>query len=130
MNDIDSDTGTDTEGGTEIDTESDTDSGTDNDTAHEANKKTLDDVYYDRNLLACALAVATGAPSGWKPAPDSGDEWAIVWIESPMGQTSWHVPRDLAESIGPAKRDSEYGGYSREQKNDVLASWAEEGCWY
>ncbi|WP_066418952.1 hypothetical protein [Halorubrum aethiopicum] len=122
MNDIDSDT--------ESDTVNDTEYGTDSDTADETNEKTLNDVYHDRNLLACALAVATGAPSGWKPAPDAGDEWAIVWIETPMGQTSWHVLRDLAESIGPAKRDSEYDGYSREQKNDVLASWAEEGCWY
>jgi hypothetical protein len=110
---------------TEIDTETDTGS----DTADEQDEKALDEVYRDRNLLACALAVATGAPSGWKPAPDAGDEWAIVWIETPMGEVSWHVPTELAESLGPVKRDSDYGGYSREQKNDVLASWADEGCW-
>lgn len=110
------------------DIDTDTESDTENDTAGETDEKALEDVYHDRNLLACALAVATGAPAGWKPAPDADDEWAIVWIETPMGQISWHVPRDLAESIGPAKRDSDYGGYSREQKNDVLASWTAEGC--
>jgi len=110
-----------------IDIDSDTESDTESDTVDEQDEKALEDVYHDRNLLACALAVATGAPSGWKPAPDAGDEWAIVWIETPMGQTSWHVPVDLAESIGPMQRDSDYGGYSREQKNDVLASWAEAG---
>ncbi|PHQ39077.1 hypothetical protein DJ69_08135 [Halorubrum persicum] len=95
---------------------------TESDTADEQDEKALEDVYRERNLLACALAVATDAPSGRKPAPDAGDEWAIVWIETPMGQVSWHVPADLAESIGTMQRDSDYSGYSREQKNDVLAS--------
>lgn len=71
-----------------IDIDSDTESDTESDTVDEQDEKALEDVYHDRNLLACALAVATGAPSGWKPAPDAGDEWAIVWIETPMGQTS------------------------------------------
>jgi len=92
-------------------------------------EEAIDEVYRDRNLLACALAQATHAPSGWKPAPDAGDEWVIVWIETPMGQVSWHVPRDMAESLAPPRRDAEYSGYDRDQKNDVLASWADEGCW-
>jgi len=93
-------------------------------------QKPIDDVYEDRNLLACALAQTTGAPSGWKPAPDADDDWAIIWIETPMGQVSWHVPREMAEGLGPPKRDSDYGGYGREEKNDRLAAWAKEGGWY
>ena len=91
-------------------------------------EKPIDDVYEDRNLLACALAQATHAPSGWKADPKSPEEWAIVWIETPMGQTSWHVPRELAESIGPPRGDADYDGYDREEKNDRLAQWAERGC--
>ena len=92
-------------------------------------EKSVDEVYRDRNLLACALAQATHAPSGWKPDERFPEQWAIVWIETPMGQVSWHVPRDMAESLAPPRRDAEYSGYDREQKNDVLASWADEGCW-
>ena len=91
-------------------------------------EKELDDVYEDRNLLACALAIATNAPSGWKPDPESPDDWAIVWIETPMGQVSWHVSRDMAERLAPPRRDSDYDGYDRETKNDRLATWAKGGC--
>lgn len=94
-----------------------------------AQEKEIDDVYEDRNLLACALAQATKAPSGWKPDPESPDEWAIVWIETPMGQVSWHAPREMAEKLAPCQRDADYDGYDREMKNDRLASWADEGCW-
>jgi len=93
-------------------------------------EKELDDVYEDRNLLACALAQTTGAPSGWKPAPDADASWAIVWVETPMGQVSWHVPRKMAEDIGPPQRESDYDGYDREEKNDRLAAWANDGGWY
>lgn len=91
-------------------------------------EKDIDDVYEDRNLLACALAQATAAPSGWKPDPESPAEWAIVWIETPMGQVSWHIDREMAESLAGPQRDSEYDGYDREVKNDRLAQWAERGC--
>lgn len=86
-------------------------------------EKPIDSVYRDRNLLACALAQATQAPSGWKPDPESPNEWAIVWIETPMGQVSWHVSREMAEALAPRQQDVEYDGYSREVKNDRLASW-------
>ncbi len=92
-------------------------------------QKEIDEVYDDRNLLACALAQATQAPAGWKPDPENEEEWAIVWIETPVGQVSWHVPREMAEDLAPPRRDSEYDGYDREVKNDRLASWADKGCW-
>lgn len=91
--------------------------------------KETEDVYRDRNLLACALAQATDAPSGWKPAPDNPENWGIVWIETPMGQVSWHVPREMAECLAPVRRYSDYDGYDRQTKNDRLASWCDEGCW-
>ena len=92
--------------------------------------KTTDEVYEDRNLLACALAQAVGCPSGWKPDEDSPENWAIVWIETPEGQVSWHVPREMAEDLAPPRRDSAYDGYDRVTKNDRLAAWTGEGCWY
>lgn len=91
--------------------------------------KTEDEIYYDRNLLACAFAHATNAPAGWKPDPHAPDEWAIVWIETPMGQISWHVRREMAEALAPPRQDAIYTGYDRDEKNERLAQWAAEGCW-
>lgn len=85
--------------------------------------KDLNDVYEDRNLLACAFALATDNDSGWKPDPDSPEEWAIVWAELPTGQVSWHVPRTLAEDFGPQRSGVMYDGYDREIKNNRLAAY-------
>jgi len=92
-------------------------------------KKELGDVYQDRNLLACAVAQLAGI-AGWKPDPESPDDWAIVWVETPVDQVSWHVPREMAEDLAPPQRDSEYDGYDREEKNERLAEWCERGCDY
>lgn len=91
-------------------------------------EKALDDVYRDRNLLACALSELV--MGGWTPAEEDPDEWAIVWIETPMGQMSWHVPREMAESLATRDDSYDYDGHSRAVKNDRLASWADEGCRY
>lgn len=91
-------------------------------------EKELEDVYEDRNLLACALAQATDAPAGWKPDSESPDEWAIVWIETPSGQVSWHVPAELAWDIAPPQQDAEYDGYDCDEKNQRLVKWAMRGC--
>jgi len=91
--------------------------------------KEIDKVYMERNLLACALAQVTNYPSGWHDDEDLGVYWVVVWIETPMGQVSWHVPREMAENLGPVRREVEYDGYDADVKNDRLASWAEEGCW-
>lgn len=102
-------------------------------TANQSNSKSVDEVYEDRNILACALveSYADGSMGGWTPAPDTdSDEWAIVWMEFPMGQASWHVPRALADSLVTRNDDYDYDGHNRIEKNDRLASWCDEGCWY
>jgi hypothetical protein len=93
-------------------------------------EKNTDEVYRDRNLLACALVSKIGYPmAGWMPAPDTdSDEWAVVWAELPTGQVSWHVPRDMAEKLTPRNNEYSYDGHSREIKNDRLASWTHDGC--
>lgn len=93
-----------------------------------SDRKEIDEVYEDRNLLACALATATKAPSGWKKDPENSDDWAIVWIETPIGQLSWHVPIEMAADLAPPRKPAEYDGYDRTEKNDRLASWTLRGC--
>jgi len=83
-----------------IDIDSDTESDTESDTVDEQDER-RSKTYHDRvNLLARALAVATGAPSGGPPRPGRRRRVPIVWIETPMGQTSWQVPVDLADRSG------------------------------
>jgi hypothetical protein len=95
-----------------------------------SDEKDIEQVYEDRNLLACALATTIGQPmAGWTPDERFPEQWAIVWAETPMGQLSWHVPREMAADLAPRNDDYEWDGHGREQKNDRLASWAAEGCW-
>lgn len=90
-------------------------------------EKAIDDVYEDRNLLAAALAAQSGATAGWKPDPESPEEWAIVTIApSGVGQMGWHVPRDLVEDLGLDRVNIEYDGHDREQKNRRLKRWARD----
>ena len=93
-------------------------------------EKAIDAVYCDRNLLACAVAKLVGYPmAGWTPAPDEdSDEWAVVWAETPHGQVSWHVPRDLAEQLVTRNDDYDYDGHDRAVKNARLSGWTNEGC--
>lgn len=101
-------------------------------TSPESTVKSIDDVYRDRNLLACALveSVGQGTMGGWTPAEEAPDDWAIVWVETPHGQLSWHVPRDMATSLVTRNDGYDYDGHSRTVKNDRLAGWVDEGCWY
>lgn len=91
-------------------------------------KQELDEAYTDRNSLACALARSTDAESGWKPDPESPDDRAIVWIETPYGQISWHVPQGFAASSGLPLDESDYDGYDCNTKNTRLWKWVEKGC--
>lgn len=93
------------------------------DTEPDENEKEIDEVYDDRNLLACALveSVGRGTMGGWTPAPDeAGDEWAIVWAELRSGQVSWHVERELAEKLVTRNDNYNYDGHTRKEKNDRL----------
>ena len=101
------------------------------DDADETDEKEIDAVYDDRNLLACALVESVGEDvmGGWTPAPDTdSDEWAIVWLELPVGQVSWHVPQALAERLVTRNDDYDWDGHTREEKNERLAEWATDGC--
>lgn len=89
--------------------------------------KDIDEVYRDRNLLALALAVSTSAPSAYHDDPEA-EGWSVVWIQTPNGEVSWHAPTELVERFGLRYKEREYTGYSREAKNDMLASWIKAGC--
>jgi len=91
-------------------------------------EKDKDEVYHDRNVAACAFVASTcdAYPGGWTPAPDTDDEnveWAIVWLELPQGQVSWHVPRVFAQGVLDRNDDYDYDGHSTDEKNDRVVGW-------
>lgn len=91
----------------------------------ESDGKSIDEVYADRNLLACAFASLVGPWGGWTPAEENPEEWAIVYVRLPgAGQASWHVPRDLAARMVHRDDDYEYDGHDRVEKNRRLRDWA------
>lgn len=83
--------------------------------------------YRDRNLLALAVVTMTEL-GGWTEDETDSDEYVIVWTETPMGQLSWHAPRETVEGLLPRDDRYEYDGHTREMKNDRLASWIDDGC--
>lgn len=94
--------------------------------------KTKDDVYRERNLLALALIRQMYDASrmrahergtkvmecGWWLDRDdvNGEQWAVVWANTPAGQIGYHVPREMVPDWLD-KKDPNYDGYATEEKN-------------
>jgi hypothetical protein len=55
----------------------------------------LDKVYADRNLVVQAFASAmeqAGRHVAWG-VDESEPDWPVLYIETPAGQVSWHIPK-------------------------------------
>lgn len=92
--------------------------------------KSLDAVYYDRNVSAFALLRALdieGYDVYWRHTDDP--EWPVICAQLGYGEVGWHVPMEELEPhkdwIRQAVDDYEY--YSREVKNDRLLEFAQSG---
>lgn len=91
-------------------------------------RKDIDEVYHDRNLLA--IGFATIANVTW---PGSAgyywhNDWPVIWVETPAGQKSWHVMPDLEDVLNRSPlTESEpkggYDGHDRTLKNSRLARY-------
>jgi hypothetical protein len=56
---------------------------------------TMDEVYTDRNnavQLAAAFALLAGFRVGWRVDEQEGERWPVLYIDTPQGQVSWHIP--------------------------------------
>jgi len=53
---------------------------------------TFDELYAHRVALFLALCKATDWPKAWKHHYDG---WPVIFLETPMGQISYHVPERL-----------------------------------
>lgn len=86
-------------------------------------RKTINQVYEDRNALAVAFALACDHQAGWhepEVADADADQWAIVWVDTPEGQVSWHVPKEIASTSRLPEAGKHWDGHDRTEKNDRL----------
>lgn len=87
----------------------------------------LGEAYRDRNLVVQAFAWAMeqqGWPVAWG-ADESEPGWPVLYIETPQGQVSWHIP--VAERIYEPPVRPEHGpvawdGHTTEEKFARLAA--------
>ena len=86
---------------------------------------TLDDAYFDRNLLALAfarMALDRGWTAGVRTDPDDPD-WPILYVDTPHGQVSWHLPaREFDLSAWPAYPGTWDGHDLEEKRRRILAA--------
>lgn len=87
---------------------------------------TLEDAYFDRNLLALAfarMALDRGWTAGIRLDPDDPD-WPVLYVDTPHGQVSWHLPsRDFDLSFLPSY-GREWDGHDLEEKRRRLLAAA------
>ena len=85
---------------------------------------TLADAYFDRNQLALAFArgaFAQGWTGGLSIDPENPD-WPILYLDSPEGQISWHLPAAEVEPSEWPVYQGEWDGHTLAEKRARLAS--------
>lgn len=91
--------------------------------------KKLNEVYAERNRLALTLARlahALGHDVCLAEDKENGPDWFILFIETPAGQVSWHIPWGEvdAENLNlPYRFTAEWDGHTKAQANRRLEKW-------
>ena len=90
--------------------------------------KKLNEVYAERNRLALTLARlahALGHDAYFAEDKENGPDWCILFIETPAGQVSWHIPWDEVQGrhIMPYRLSAEWDGHTKAQANRRLEKW-------
>ena len=79
-----------------------------------------DEAYFDRNQASqviAKLALKLGYRAGIR---NRDEEWAILYVDMPTGQVSWHIPfRELVDGL-PDYAD-EWDGHNLQQKRERLS---------
>lgn len=89
-------------------------------------EKDIREVYEDRNALVEAFA-RLAHEIGYEVCWYRHDEWAVIAVELPNGQTSWHVrpdPSNIPDWIPERDGEHVFDGHGREQKNARLREFA------
>ena len=87
---------------------------------------TLDDAYYDRNLLALAfarLAQEKGWTVGLRTDPQEPG-WPVLYVDIPgQGQVSWHLPAAEVDQAGWPCYPGTWDGHDLAQKRHRLTQF-------
>ena len=89
-------------------------------------EKDIEEVYADRNALVEAFARSMFS-LGFPVCYYVHDEWAVIVVDTPTGQTSWHVrpdPSNIPDWIPERDGSDIFDGHDRQQKNDRLRDYA------
>lgn len=85
--------------------------------------------YRERNRLVAYLAKSYRSLSSIMEAPDckeEEDKWYIVYINTPEGQLSWHIPEaDMDLFDGIARKEVVWDEHNTEEKHHRLEKLAE-----
>lgn len=81
----------------------------------EERDRSLELVYADRNLLVMAFAKLAQA-NGWPvwvalDAVDADPAWPVLFIETPEGQVSYHMPADQVMGFWPGPEPGQAWDY-------------------
>lgn len=86
-------------------------------------QKSIEEVYEDRNALAQAFA-RMAHEAGYGVGFYIHDEWAVVNVELPQGQVSWHMrPEDVLDWVSQFD-PVQFDGHDRDEKNRRLLAFA------
>lgn len=91
-------------------------------------EKKLNEVYAERNRLALTLARlahALGHNAYFGEDRENGPDWCILFIETPAGQVSWHIPWGEIPDDDPVPLSfiAKWDGHTKAQANRRLEKW-------
>ena len=89
-------------------------------------EKNIEEVYADRNALVEAFARAL-YDQGQRVCYYIHDEWAVINIELPNGQVSWHVrpdPENIPDWMPERDGTDVFDGHDNERKIERLKKYA------
>lgn len=89
------------------------------------NEESVDEAFYERNqavFLLLATLQDRGHTVGYRV--DEDEDWPIVFAGTPVGQMSWHVPREeLPDWL--EEKDVPWDGHTTEEKHERMQEFAE-----
>ena len=82
------------------------------------------EAYLDRNLAVQTLAILARQQGYQTGIKKREDEWPILYVELPIGQVSWHIPKDGIAAFFP-DYNGDWDGHDLREKRVRLRQFLE-----